>query len=69
MSIGTQSKLDIRTSYLPSTPIIGTIVKRTKDAMNNGTTNFISNSVLIVEIKIIIVTAKNVKIRCFVKKK
>ena len=37
--------------------------------INNGITSFINNSVLIIEIIIIIDKAKNVKIKCFVKKK
>ena len=41
----------------------------TKDIMNSGKTNLISNSVLKAEITIIIVIAKIVKIKCLVKKK
>jgi len=40
-----------------------------KDAINKGVTIFISISVLTAEIIIIIPSAKNVKKRCFEKKK
>ena len=51
-----------------STPIIGTNAKKTNETANNGIISFISKSVFIIEIKIMIVTAKQVKIKCFVKK-
>ena len=41
----------------------------TNDKINNGTVSLINNSVLTIEITIIIVIARSVKIRCFVKKK
>ena len=49
--------------------MIGTKAKRTNDKINNGTVSLINNSVLTIEITIIIVIARSVKIRCFVKKK
>jgi len=50
-----------------STPTSGTRAKHIKDAMNKGKVYYISNSVLIPEIIIIIINAKNVKKRCFLK--
>tara|TARA_X000001036_G_scaffold427781_1_gene456799 strand:+ start:57 stop:341 length:285 start_codon:yes stop_codon:yes gene_type:complete len=54
---------------LTSTPKIGTNAKKTNEIINRGMISLRSNSVLIAEIKIIIIKAKKVKIRCFVKKK
>ena len=54
---------------LTSTPIIGIRAKKIKDTINNGITILIRNSVLIIEIIIMITIAINVKVRCFVKKK
>ena len=57
-----------RLAPFTSIPTIGTKAKRIKEAVNNGKTSLISNSVFINEIKIIIPNAKNVKNKCFVKK-
>ena len=54
---------------LTSTPIMGTNAKKMKEIENKGITSFISNSVLITEIIIIIDSAANANNKCLVKKK
>ena len=49
--------------------MIGTNAKNKKEMRNNGITNFFKNDVSIIEIKIINIKDKKVKIKCFEKKK
>ena len=50
-------------------PTTGTSANKMKDKKNKGVTNLIKISVFIIDRKIIIVKAKKVKLRCFMKKK
>jgi len=48
---------------------MGTSAKRIKEIINDGIINFFKKGVSTAEIKIIIINAEKVKIKCFEKKK
>ena len=52
-----------------STPMIGTRAKKMNDITNIGVTNFFKSEVFKIEIKIIIIRARKVKVKCLEKKK
>ena len=52
---------------LTSMPIIGTSANKINDKINKGEISFFNNEVSIIEIQIITVNAKNVKIKCLEK--
>ena len=70
ISIGCKLKNKSLSTLAPFTsiPNTGTNAKKRNDKKNNGTTSFVKTSVFITEIVSIIIKARKVNVRCFVKK-